>query len=216
MFVSSGKSARIASIASALFALSMFLCVASVNVPYKASDKSVLNWWQDDANLISTIASLFFTTSAAILFIVVMNYLRALASKAEAGDALSTAFAHSMAGAFCSTMLVVAAMRGVIGRLVKIDGDPLPGLDVLRFSTGLNYALLGTGAMGTLGLSMLAISVVILKTRVLRRWVAIIGIVCSIVTLAAAGALLGSLATPAVILWALALAVALWRQPANT
>lgn len=214
MTVPADRSARVASIASGLFAVSMFLCVASVNVPYKASDSKVLSWWQDPSNLTSTIASLFFATSAAVLFIVVANHLRAVASQAEGEVAPWSAFAHSMAAAFCSSMLVVAALRGTVGRLVKIDGDPLPSLDVLRFSTGLGYALLGTGAMGVLGLSILATSVVVLRSRCLGKWVGVIGIVCSIVILGASAALLGAIATPAVIAWALSMAVAIWRQPA--
>jgi hypothetical protein len=208
------RSARVASIASVLFAVSMFLCVASLNVPYKASDNKVLSWWRDPSNLTATIASLFFATSAAVLFIVVANHLRAVASRADGEVTPWPAFAHSMAAAFCSSMLVVAAMRGVVGRLVKIDGDPLPGLDVLRFSTGLGYALLGTGAMGVLGLSILASSVVVLRSQRLGKWVGVVGIVCSILILVASAALLGPIATPAVIVWALSMAVAIWRQPA--
>ncbi|MGB9377545.1 MAG: hypothetical protein WCB04_08535 [Mycobacteriales bacterium] len=208
------RHARVASIASGLFAVSMFLCVASVNVPYKASDSNVLSWWQDPANLTSTIASLFFTTSAAVLFIVVANHLRAVASNAEGEVTPLAAFGHSMAAAFCSVMLVVAAMRGVVGRLVKVDGDPLPGLGVLRFSTSLGYALLGTGAMGVLGLSILATSVVVLRSRCLARWVGIVGIVCAVLTLGASAAMLASIATPVVIVWAFSIAVAMWRRPA--
>jgi hypothetical protein len=208
------RSARVASIASGLFAVSMFLCVASVNVPYKASDSKVLGWWREPSNLTATIASLFFTTIAAVLFVVVANHLRAVASRAEGEVTPWSAFAHSMATAFCSSMLVVAAMRGAVGRLVKIDSDPLPGLDVLRFSTSLGYALLGTGAMGVLALSILATSVVVLRSRCLGRWIGVVGLVCSILTLGASVALLGSLATPAVIVWALSMAVALWRNPA--
>ena len=101
-----------------------------------------------------------------------------------------TAFAHSMAAAFCSTMLVLAAMRGVIGRMVKVDGSPLPGLDVLRFSTGLNYALYNTGAMAALALSIMAMSIVVLRTHILGKWVGVVGIDPSAVILAAVAALL--------------------------
>lgn len=207
--------AKVASIASALFAVSMLLFSAVLNVPYKASDNKVLMWWQSDSHLIETIASLFFGIIAAVLLTVVVNHLRALASTAEGGVTAWTAFAHSMAGAFCSTMLVLAAMRGVVGRLVKIDGDPLPGLDVLRFSTGLNYALYNTGTMAALALSILAISIVVIKTQILGKWVGIVGIVCSLIILAAVATLLGSLTVPLVLVWGISMAVALWRQPTN-
>lgn len=210
---STARSARVASIASALFAVSMLLFSAVLNVPWKASDNKLLNWWQSDSNLIATIASLFFGICAGVLFIVVANYFQALASKAEDTVTQWTAFAHSMAGAFCSTMLVLAAMRGVIGRLVKIDAAPLPGLDVLRFSTGLNYALYNTGVMAALALSILAMSIVVIRTHILAKWVGIVGIICSAVILVAVAALVGSLAVPVALVWALSMAVALWRQP---
>ena len=215
MSVSSTSPARVASIASALFAVSMLLFSAVLNVPWKASDNKVLVWWQSDSNLIATIASLFFGIFAAVFFIVVANYLRALASKAEGQVSQWSAFAHSMAAAFCSTMLVLAAMRGVIGRMVKIDAAPLPGIDVLRFSTGLNYALYNTGAMAVLALSILAMSIVVIRTQILGKWVGILGLICSVVILAASAALLGSLTVPVALVWALAMAVALWRQPAT-
>lgn len=215
MSVSSTRPARVASIASALFALSLLLFSAVVNVPWKASDHEVLVWWQSDSSLISTIASLFFGTCAAVLFIVVANYFRELASQAEGRVPQWSAFAHSMAAAFCSTMVVLAAMRGVIGRMVKIDAAPLPGIDVLRFSTGLNYALYNTGAMGLLALSILAMSVVVIRTQILEKWLGIVGMICSVLILVASAALLGSLTVPVALVWALCVAVALWRQPAT-
>ncbi len=213
MSVSSARPARVASIASALFAVSILLFSAVLNVPWKASDHKVLVWWQSDSNLIATIASLFFGICAAVLFMVVANYFRELASKADGRVTQWSAFAHSMAGAFCATMLVLAAMRGVIGRMVKIDGAPLPGIDILRFSTGLNYALYNTGAMAALALAILAMSVVVIRTQILAKWVGVIGIVCAVVILAACAALLGSLTVPVALVWAVCMAVALWRLP---
>ena len=206
------KSARVASIASALFAVSILLFSAVLNVPWKSSDHTLLAWWNSDSHLIETIASLFFGICAGVLFMVVANYFRALASRAEGGLTQWTAFAHSMAAAFCSTMLVLAAMRGVIGRMVKVDGSPLPGLDVLRFSTGLNYALYNTAAMAALALSIMAMSIVVLRTHILGKWVGVVGIICSAVILAAVAALLGSLTVPVALVWAVSMAVALWRR----
>lgn len=208
--------AKAPAIAAALFAASMLLFSAVLNVPYKASDQKMLTWWQDDSHLMETIASLFFGMFAAVFFTVVVNHLRTLASNADGGVPPWMAFAHSMAAAFCSTMLVLAAMRGVIGRLVKIDGEALPGLEVLRFSTSLNYALFNTGTMAALALSILAISVVVIRTQILGRWVGIVGIVCSLIILASVAALLGSLTVPLALVWGISMAVALWRRPSAT
>ena len=206
------RAARVASIASALFAVSILLFSAVLNVPWKASDHTLLTWWNSDSHLIETLASLFFGICAAVLFMVVANYVRAVASRAEGGPTQWIAFAHSMAGAFCSTMLVLAAMRGVIGRMVKVDGSPLPGLDVLQFSTGLNYALYNTGAMAALALSIMAMSIVVLRTHILGTWVGVVGIISSAVILVAVAALLGSLSVPVALVWAVSMAVALWRR----
>ena len=91
--------------------------------------------------------------------------------------------------------------------------EPLPGTDVLRFATAFNYTLLGQAGMCVLGLSILAVSIVVLRTDALGRWVAHVGLVCGVVILAAVIAQYGGLATPVAILWALSLAVAIWRQP---
>ena len=71
-----------------------------------------------------------------------------------------TAFARTM-GLIFSTTFVSAALRGVIGHMVKVDGAPLPGLEVLRYSTALNYNLIGSITMMALGLTILAVSIVI-------------------------------------------------------
>ena len=85
---------------------------------------------------------------------------------------------------------------------------------MLRFSTGLNYTLLGQSGMAVLALCILAVSVVVLRTGVFGRWLGYVGGVCSAVMIAAVIAQYGAFTTPLAILWALCLAVAIWRQPA--
>ena len=72
-----------------------------------------------------------------------------------------TAFARSMGAAVAAVWLVTGAARATISRLVDVIDEPLPGVDVLRFATALNYALLGLAGMGVLGLAVLAVSVVV-------------------------------------------------------
>jgi hypothetical protein len=204
---------KVAVLASALFAVSFFVTVASVDVPHQATGAALLKWWQDGANQTSGIVSMLSAMSAAICFIVVVDYFRALMASSGGRFSQLTQFAHSMAMAFSALLLVSAGLRGVIGHLVKVDKEPLPGLDVLRLTTSLNYTLLGTVAMTALGLSMLAISVVVIKTLVLAKWVGLLGIACAVVILAASAVLRGQFAISLSLLWALGLAVAIWRQP---
>ena len=147
----------------------------------------------------------------AALFAVVVNYLRILPATAQTPQ--WRAFAHSMGAAVTALWLVTGAARAAIGHLVDVMGEPLPGTDVLRFATALNYVLLGLSGMGVLGLSILAISVVVLRSNALGRWVGYVGAGCAVVILVAVAAQFGAFTTPVAILWAFCLAVAIWRQP---
>jgi hypothetical protein len=206
---------KVAAAASVLFAVAFFLTVASVNVPHKASDAKLLDWWQQSGNLNAGIASELFAILAAVLFVVVANYFRTLAARADAGHEHWTAFAHSMASAFACTLLVSSALRGVIGHLVKVQDEPLPGLDVLRYTTALNYSLIGTATMAVCALTIAAVSVVVLRTQVLGRWVGFVGLVCATLILIAVFAMYGSFGIPVANLWAVCFGVAIWRQPTS-
>jgi len=208
----STKARTVASIAAVLFAISFFCTVASVNVPHKASDAKLLDWWQDSGKLNSGIASEFFAIGTAVLFIVVINYVLTLL--ARSGMPQWTAFAHSMATVFAATLLVSAALRGVIGHMVQVYDDPLPGIDVLRYSTGLNYTLIGTATMAAFALSILAVSVVVVRTEVLAKWAGYVGLLCGGAILVAVALLMGAYTIPLAILWAVCTSVAIWRQPA--
>jgi len=45
------SAAKAASASAVLFAVAFFLTVATVNVPHKATDAELLDWWQTSANL---------------------------------------------------------------------------------------------------------------------------------------------------------------------
>ena len=58
--------------------VALFMTVASVDVPHDASDAELLHWWQQSGNRMSGLVSGISAICAAILFAVVMNYLRSL------------------------------------------------------------------------------------------------------------------------------------------
>jgi hypothetical protein len=206
---------RVAAGASVLFAVCFFGTVASIDMPHGATDSEVLDWWREGGNQFNVLISMVFAIATAILFTVVVNHVRELA--AQTGPAYRSVmnFAHSMATAFCAVMLVSAAVRGVVGIQVKVIDEPLPGVDVLRFVNAFNYALIGFGVMTVLALSMLSISVVVLRTHFLARWIGIMGVVCGLIIAAATAATFGPFAISIALLWSLGLAVAIWRQPAG-
>jgi hypothetical protein len=202
----------VAALAAALLALFLFMTVAVINVPQHASDTDLLAWWQDSSNRTAGVISGMCALIVAVTISVVANHLQRLDAARRAPAWL--AFGRSMAGAVTALWLVTGAVRGLVGPHVDTRGEPLPGVDVLRYTTGLNYALLGQSGMAALALFILASSVVVLRTAALGRWIAYIGLACAAVMLAAMLAQYGAYTTPLAILWFLCLAVALWRAPA--
>jgi hypothetical protein len=192
--------------AAILFAVSMFLTVASVGVPHDATDAELLAWWQQASNRTSGVVSGLFAICSAALLAVTANHVHQL--EATRTSPMWRAFARSMAGAFTAAMLVTAATRSAIGHLVDVMHEPLPDVDVLRYATALNYQVLGLAAMGALALTILATSVLALRTGAYGRWAGWVGIPCGGVMVAAVGAGYGSFTVPLAILWSVFLGIA--------
>ena len=187
------------------------MTVAVINVPHDPSDEELLTWWQDSDNRWAGVMSGVWALLVAVTIPVVMNHLQRLDAATRSPQWLS--FARSMGAAATAVWLVTGAARGTLGHLVDTMDEPLPGADVLRFSTGMNYTLLGQSGMAVLALCMLAVSIVVLRTGVFGRWLGYLGSACSAAMIAAVAAQYGAYTTPLAILWALCLAVAIWRQP---
>ena len=207
----SALATKVASIAAGLLAVSLFMTVAVINVPHDPSDQELLTWWQDPGNRWTGVMSGVWAILVAITVPVVMNHLQRLDAATRSPQWLS--FARSMGGAVTAVWLVTGAARSTLGHLVDTMNEPLPGVDVLRFSTGMNYTLLGQSGMAVLALCMLAVSIVVLRTGAFGRWLGYLGGGCSAAMLVAVAAQYGAYTTPLAILWALGLAVAIWRQP---
>ncbi len=202
----STAAAKVAVVAAILFGAAMFLTVAAVNVPHDASDAKLIDWWQEESNRMAGVISGIFAICAAALLAVLMNYVVHL--DATRTSPMWRAFAHSMAAAFTAAMLVTAATRSAVGHLVDVMEEPLPGVDVLRFATALNYQVLGLAAMGALGLTILATSVLALRTAAFGKWAAYVGLGCGAVMVAAAAAGYGGFTVPLAILWSVCVGMA--------
>lgn len=207
----STSSRQVAAAASALFAVALFMTVASMNVPHDPSDAELLRWWQQSGNRTSGVVSGLSAICTATSFAVVMNYLHGLTRTARTPQWM--AFARSMGAAVTAVWLVTGAARASVAHLVDVMGEPLPGVDALRMATAFNYTLLGLSGMAVLALSILAVSVVVLRAQALARWVGYVGFGCGGVMLVAVLAQFGAFTTPLGILWGLCLAVAIWRAP---
>jgi hypothetical protein len=201
---------RVAAVSAALVGVFLFWTVAAVDVPHGASDAELLAWWQQSGNRRSGVVSGLCAIGVAVALAVVRHHLATL--DAARGSAW-LAFGRSMAGAAMAVWLVTGAIRAAVGHLVDVMDEPLPGPDVLRALTAVNYVLLGTSGMAVLGLMILGVSVAVLRTGVLERWIGWLGVGCSVVVLAATLAQYGAYVTLVAILWSFGLAVALWRAP---
>jgi hypothetical protein len=208
---SAASSRKIAAVASALLAVSLFMTVAVVNVPHDATDSELQRWWQESANRWSGVFSGLFAICTAALIAVVLNYLRELPQAVRSPQWLG--FARSMGAAVTAVWLVTGAARAAIGHLVDVMDEPLPGTDVLRTITAFNYVLLGLSGMAVLALCIGAVSVWGLRAAALPRWECYLGLGCALLMLLAVAAQYGAYTTPLAIFWALGLAVAIWRQP---
>jgi len=202
---------RVAAISSVVFGISMFALVASVNVPREASDEKLAAFWRGSENLIGATVSAYAALLGAICLMVVVNHVRLLAASATAEGPL-VGFARSMATLCAGSLVVVGAMRGALAHLVRAEDLPLPGPEVLRYATSLGYSLLDLGTMGLLGVTMLATSVLILRSKVLSGWVGVLGSACGVITLAAVAVGFGAFSTPVAIVWGIGLAVSVLRR----
>lgn len=200
---------RVAAAASVVFGISMFGLVASVEVPADAGDQELTDYWRESETLTGATLSAAFALLAAICLMVVVNHVLARTATA---DGHLAGFVRSMATLCSACLVVVGAMRGAIAHLVRTEDLPLPDPDVLRYATSLGYSLLDLGTMALLGATILSASALVLRGRVLGRWIGVVGIVCGVVTLGAAAVGFGAYATPMAILWGVCLGVALLRS----
>ena len=169
----SAASTKVAALAAALLAVSLFMTVAVINVPHHASDQELITWWPDSGNRLAGVMSGMWALVVAVTIPVVMNHLQRLDAATRSPQWLT--FARSMGGAVTALWLVTGAARATLGHIVDTMDEPLPGVDVLRYSTGLNYTLLGQSGMAVLALCILAVSVVVLRTGVFGRWLGYVG-----------------------------------------
>ena len=112
-------------------------------------------------------------------------------------------------------LFVAAASRGVIGFAVKspANDETLPGADTLRYLPQIGYAVTGTGGLLAAALTMATAAWLIVRTGVFGRWLAWVSAGAGLLVVVASAALAGVLAIPAVLIWAAAASIAMWRAP---
>jgi len=188
---------------------------ATLNIPRGASDAKLVAWWADSGNQTTAIVSMYLFIVAGLCFLLFLTKLRSRLLAAEAGSGELTSLVVASGAVFVAMLLVAAASRGVIGFAVKSPGDneSLPGADTLRYLPQTGYAALGIGGLLAAAVAMATTSWLIVRTAVFGRWLAWLGAATALVIVVAAAALVGMVAIPAMLIWVLAVSIAMWRAP---
>jgi hypothetical protein len=188
---------------------------ATLNIPRGASDAKLVAWWADSGNQTTAIVSMYLFIVAGLCFLLFLTKLRSRLLAAEAGSGELTSLVVASGAVFVAMLLVAAASRGVIGFAVKSPGDneSLPGADTLRYLPQTGYAALGIGGLLAAAVAMATTSWLIVRTAVFGRWLAWLGAASALVIVVAAAALVGMVAIPAMLIWVMAVSIAMWRAP---
>jgi hypothetical protein len=204
---------RIGALAGLAFAFCFFLGVAMLDLPQKATDQELVAWWSNGDNQTSAVVSMYLFVLAGLCFLVFLTKLRSRLLAAEGGTGELTALAVGTGTVFVAMLFVAAASRGLIGFAVKspANDESLPGPDTLRYVPQLGYAVTGTAGLLAAAVTMATTSWLIVRTAVFGRWLAWVGGVATLIVLVASAVLTGVLAIPALLVWALATSVVLWR-----
>lgn len=206
---------KLGSLAGLGFALCFFVGVAMLEIPRGASDQELVSWWSDSGNRITAVVSMYLFVLAGLCFLVFLVALRSRLLVAEGGTGELTTLVMVAGVVFVSLLCVAGACRGVIGFAVEspVNDESLPGPDTLRYIPQIGYAITGTGGLLVVAVSIAATSALIVRTAVFGRWLAWVGAVAVLVIVVAAIALSAVFAIPALLIWAVAVSVPMWRMP---
>jgi hypothetical protein len=204
---------RLGALAGLAFSLFLFIGVAMVDIPKAASDQALVAWWSDSGHRWSVLASSYLFILAGLCFLVFLVKLRTHLLAAEGGTGELTTLVLASGVVSVAMLLTAAASRGVIGFATESPlNETLPGPDTLRYAPLPNYTALGAGAMLAFAATMATTSWLIVRTAVFGRWLAWVGAIAALAVVLANIALSGAFAIPAVLVWALATSVAMWRR----
>lgn len=208
--------ARLAAAAGVASAVAFLVGTAVLNVPTTATDNELVQWWSESSHQFEALVSMISFTTAGLLFVVFLAHLRARLSSAEGGAGTLTTVVSFAGMLFVAMLFVAATARGVIAYAIKspVGSEPLPGVDLLRYLPQFSYVVLGFCGLLSAALAMTATSVLAFRTRVFGRLVAWLGIVCAVGLVFANVLLIGVGAIPAMLLWTIAISIALWRADA--
>lgn len=203
----SQSGARLGAIGGVAFAVLVFLAVAALETPKKATDQEVIDWWSKGGNQASAAVSMFMMLGGGIAFGIFITSFRDRLR--DAGSPLAN-IAHAPGIAASVMMLVAASMRGSIGMAVKVNGEPLPGVDALRLVPELSRTTVEM-TCATIAVCALLTAWAVLRAAGLPNWFGWTSAVLGGLSLVLLP-LVGPFVLPLELLWGIAGSVVLWRS----
>ena len=204
---------KIGALAGVAFAFLFLMGAAMMNIPLGATDEKLVAWWSDSGNQLASVISMYSFVLAGLCFLVFLVQLRSRLLTAEGGTGTLTTLVVASGVVVVAMLFAAAASRGAIGYAIKgpASNESLPGPDTLRYMPQTGYAELGVGGLLAAAVMMVTMSLLIVRTAVFGRWLAWFGAAGALVIVVANVALVGMAVIPAVLIWALATSVVLWR-----
>jgi hypothetical protein len=193
------------------FALLFFFGVAMIDVPTAAGDQEVAAWWADSGNRSSSIVSMYCFVLASLLVLVLLAYLRTRLVSAVAETALLSRLMAWSGLMFAVLLAASGVSRGVIASAVAYNDESLPGADTLRFVPQFSYGFTNVALLAA-AVTMVTMAALVLRTAIFGRWLAWLSIATALLVAVVTVAAGRPFAIPAVLLWALATSVAVWRD----
>jgi hypothetical protein len=202
---------RAAALSGVTFAIAYLIGTASLNAPLTGSDQKIVEFWSDSGNQTAAVISMYCFAIAGLVFLVFMSHVRAFLA---AGDNASSRLSEVVFGSslvFVAMLFLSGVARGVIGFGAKSHWpQPVPSVDLLRYLPQVSYAAGGLALLAA-AVTIATTSWMILRGGAFGRWLAWLGFVVALVLVVANGALAGVAVIPAMLIWALATSVAMWR-----
>jgi hypothetical protein len=148
-----------------------------------ASEREIAEYLGDSANHTRNIVGAYIWGVGAIAFLWFLTRLRSELRRAEGGTGALSNLVFGAGVAFTAVWIASAAIFASVAYAVAFRDAPLSDPDLVRVlpTTGRLLLLLGGGFAGSL--LLFAASAVILRTGVLARWLAWLGILAAIVLL---------------------------------
>ena len=202
---------KVAALSGAAFALAYLIGTASLNAPLRGSDQKIVEFWSDSGNQTIAVISMYCFAIAGLIFLVFMSHLRAFLTASGTASTRLSEIVFGSTLVFVVMLFVSGVARGVIGFGTKSHWpQPVPSVDLLRYLPQLSYAAGGLALLAA-AVAITTTSLMILRDGAFGRWLAWVGFAASLVVVVANVFLAGVAVIPAVLIWALAASVAMWR-----